>query len=299
VPVVVASTFNANQIAGTFTVNATAEGLGTPAPFSLRNTPDTAHVIDAQAGGGQFAVVGTPFPNPLRAIVRDPWGNPVQGVTVTFTSPSTGASCNFAGNSVAIAITDSLGIASIAAIANQIKGSYDVEARVSGILSVAFFGLTNLPAAPAAIVASNGTQQSAQIGTVFQTNLEATVRDVFGNLVPDALVRFIPPPTGPSGTFEGSIDTSRTNQDGVATARPFRANNIAGQYAVHARVDSVATTNPFLLTNLNGPPGSIEILSGGTPQVAQVMTTFGTRFKVRIRDAAGNHIPDVVVAEAP
>jgi adhesin/invasin len=287
--------FAANSFAGSYVVNATVPGVTTPAQYSLTNTPGLSNSVVVSAGSGQSTTVGTVFPIPLQALVRDAWNNPVPGVLVTFTSPSTGASCNFSSSSIGTATTNASGVASIIAIANQVTGSYTVRATVTGVSGSADFLLTNTAAAPATITATRGSGQSAQVGTLFGTNLEATIRDAFGNLVPNALVRFVPPASGPSGTFQGS-DTVRTDPNGVATARPFRANLIAGgPYNVIATVSGVASTASYSLTNLTGPPGSITILAGGTLQSARVGTSFSIRFKVLVKDSANNPVPNTTV----
>ena len=47
----------------------------------------------------------------LQAKVVDSSNNPVIGVTVTFTNPSSGASATFSGSATATAVTDANGIA--------------------------------------------------------------------------------------------------------------------------------------------------------------------------------------------
>lgn len=289
--VAVAPTFTANNIAGTYQVTASVQGVATPAIYQLQNTPGSPATISTIEPSSQSTIVGTTFPIPLQALVRDQFGNPVPNRTVTFTSPSTGASCNFPSSGVGTATTNDSGVARIVAVANTIAGQYTVSATVTGAPSPAFYTLTNLAAPPSSIAATRGSGQSAQVGTRFPIDLEATVSDAFGNLVPNALVRFTPPTSGPSGTFENGIDTVRTDQNGLARARPFTANSIAGgPYQVTAT--AVGGTNPmtsYSLTNLSGPPGSIQILQG-SGQAVQVNTTFPIRFRVLVRDSNGNPV---------
>ena len=53
------------------------------------------------------------FTNPLKVLVVDQLGDPVEGVTVTFTAPASGASGVFtdSGTNVITAVTDVSGIA--------------------------------------------------------------------------------------------------------------------------------------------------------------------------------------------
>jgi hypothetical protein len=56
------------------------------------SSPTTS--ITVVSGTPQTATVSTAFTNALQAKVTDSASNPVAGVTVTFTAPSTGASAN-------------------------------------------------------------------------------------------------------------------------------------------------------------------------------------------------------------
>jgi adhesin/invasin len=74
------------------------------------------------------------------AVVRDQYGNPVPGVTVTFAAPGSGASATLAGSP---AVTDACGQVCVTATANITPGSYGVTATVAG-LAPATFALENL-----------------------------------------------------------------------------------------------------------------------------------------------------------
>src|SRR5439155_847332 len=106
---------------GSFTLTATSTGLANARSTPLAIGPGPANTLffatppssGAGAPGGISALGGSPqstqvsrnFANPLVAIVRDSGGNPVPGVTVTFTAPSSGASGTFNGSTIATAIT--------------------------------------------------------------------------------------------------------------------------------------------------------------------------------------------------
>ena len=77
----------------------------------------------AAVGPSQSAPLGMNFASALQAIVRDSGGSPVSGVTVTFTPPSSGASAVL---SSATAVTNSSGVASVTATANNTSGSFAV-----------------------------------------------------------------------------------------------------------------------------------------------------------------------------
>jgi hypothetical protein len=86
------------------------------------------------------------FREPLRVIVVDGNGSPIEDETVTFTAPSSGASGIFedSGTYTTTAPTDEFGLATAAPFeANDSRGSYTVNATVAGLGSPAQFELTN------------------------------------------------------------------------------------------------------------------------------------------------------------
>jgi hypothetical protein len=101
--------------------------------------------ISATGGSGQTTAVNSAFASPLQATVLDAGSNPIQGVTVTFTAPGSGASGTFPGGFLtATGATNASGVATSPAFtANSNSGSYTVAASVSGLGSTASFGLTN------------------------------------------------------------------------------------------------------------------------------------------------------------
>jgi adhesin/invasin len=105
--------------------------------------------------------VNTAFATALQATVRDTGSNPLSGVTVTFTAPSSGASASFSGLTTATAVTDSSGIATAPALtANGTIGSYTVTAAVSGIPTPASFSLSNTAAANTSLSGSVNTSMA-------------------------------------------------------------------------------------------------------------------------------------------
>ena len=100
--------------------------------------------ISATAGAPQSAVVNTPFATPLQAIVKDAQNNPVSGVPVTFTAPSTGPGAVFGILATATAMTNGSGIATAPALkANSQAGTYMVTASSPTVATPASFSLTN------------------------------------------------------------------------------------------------------------------------------------------------------------
>jgi 5-hydroxyisourate hydrolase-like protein (transthyretin family) len=133
----VSVTATANATGGTYTVNANAPGISTS--FQLTNAvPASTPVL---SGGGQSVAVGSAFGTAIVIQVSDVSGNPIAGVTVTLTAPTTGASATFSPASL---VTDLAGKVSVTATANGTSGGpYTVTIKAGSVTST--FQLTNLP----------------------------------------------------------------------------------------------------------------------------------------------------------
>jgi hypothetical protein len=251
--------------------------------------------IAAISGTPQTAPIDTTFPSALQVIVDDQNGNPVPGVTVTFTAPTSGASGSFAGDQNT-AVTDSSGVATSASFAaNDSAGSYSVAASAAGVAEGATFSLTNL--GPASIVAVAGTTQSARINRTFQDGLEVFVEDANGQGVPGVTVTFTAPTSGASGTFAGNQNTAVTDSYGDADSSAFTANGTAGSYSVLATVAGVANPASFSLTNLPLPP----VIKSFSPLEGKV----GTKVEIKGTNLGGatqvafNGVSAVIKTDTP
>jgi Bacterial Ig-like domain (group 1) len=158
----VTATFNAAPVGTTTVVPIYIYVDGTVLTASVTVSPVTgsASSITVISGSGQTSQVGTAFPNPLVAIVKDANNNPVAGTTVTF------AGANVSFPSGATAITNSSGQAQVMAQPMS-AGSLTVTASVSGVASPASFAETATSEAtstiafvqaPTACVSGNGAR---------------------------------------------------------------------------------------------------------------------------------------------
>jgi hypothetical protein len=109
--------------------------------------PPANSSLTVSGGGGQGAAIGQPFPNAMRAVVRDQGGNPVPDVMVTLAAPEQGASATLTSGSesgrVIVAFTDSNGEVILGVTANEIAGCYIVSGEVLGVQTQAVFRLRN------------------------------------------------------------------------------------------------------------------------------------------------------------
>jgi protocatechuate 3,4-dioxygenase beta subunit len=303
--------FTANTVAGAYTVTATAAGVELPASFNLTNTPGEATSVAFTSGGGQSATVGTAFTNPLVVTVTDANGNPVPGVMVTFTGPTTGAGVTFVGGNTAV--TDASGHAVKNVTATTTAGSFTVTASAAG-QSPSSVTLTNLPGAPAAVTVVGGGDQSAAVQTGFAHPVQVRVTDAFGNPVPGASVAFSVPSSGATASFQGDA-TVQTDANGLATSPSLVANDTAGAFAVTATVSGAPAATAQLTNTVALAPPSIVVGQdeGGNSQAAlydpktgsqqAAFNPFGTAFTGGVRVASadfnGDGVADVVVGTGP
>ncbi len=119
---------------------------------TVNQVPST---ISASSGSGQAVAEGAAF-STLQATVLDANNQPINGVTVTFTAPASGASVVFAGTNTntATGTTNAAGVAtSPVPTANNNSGNYSVTANVTPSLpTAASFSLTNnAPSGPTVV----------------------------------------------------------------------------------------------------------------------------------------------------
>ncbi|HZL21391.1 MAG TPA: Ig-like domain-containing protein, partial [Polyangia bacterium] len=133
------TTATANTFAGSYAVSASIPA-GSSVSAMLTNVAGAPGAIAVSSGSGQIALIGAAFTLPLAARVVDGNGNPVNGATVTFLAPTSGASATLGA---ATATTNASGVASVTSTANATAGNYTVSASVSGVVMKASFTLTN------------------------------------------------------------------------------------------------------------------------------------------------------------
>lgn len=240
----------------------------------LNPVPAALVAVDASP---RSATVGQAVDPPLAIGVLDSLGDPVAGVSVSWTVPASGPSATVTPNPT---VTGADGIARPTTTANTIAGSYSIFAHVDGVATPVQFDLTNLPGAPSTVGGAGGDGQSVVAGQPFAAPLVVEVEDAFGNAVPGTPVSFSAPAGGASATVPAAPVT--TDANGRAQIMPV-ANAIAGRYQVHASVPGVAKPAAFTLTNLLDP--SVQPIGDGTPtQSAAVDALFSCVLLVQVRD---------------
>ena len=190
--------------------------------------------ITAVSGGGQSAVIGAAFANPLVVKVTDASSNPVAGATVTFAGPSSGAGASFSS----AAPTASDGTTSVTATANGFASSsaYQVSASVSGVSTPATFSLTNTPAATTLTVTPSGV--SLVYGQMVTINAAISPASVLTS-APTGSVAFYDGASAltPDSTVSGAAASYTVNVPTVGS------HTYAAQYLGDANFEESALTN--------------------------------------------------------
>lgn len=162
--------------------------------------------------------------------------------------------------------------------------------------------ITITAGAPATIVPTSGSGQTATVSTAFAAPLVATVLDGSSLPVSGASVTFTAPSTGASGTFASTgtnTETVTTDANGLATSSTFTANATAGvNYAVTAMVSGVAAPATFTLTNT---ASALEIITAtvGSGQSTVAGTAFATRLGATVTQGGTPKSGVVVTFTAP
>jgi hypothetical protein len=203
-----------------------ATGTGT---ILANNNPAT---LTALAGTTPQTVAVAESFVPLAVVVKNAAGNPVQGASVTFTAPASGAGGMFSNGQTTITGTsDANGDVSEIFTANQSVGSYSVTAAAA-TGTTATFQLTNSSITLSTL--AGASPQTAPLGTACAP-LTVVARDAAGNLVSGITITFTAPASGAGGTFSNgqATTTATTDINGQASAS-LNANQTTGSYTVTA-----------------------------------------------------------------
>lgn len=252
--------------------------------------PQPVSIIPANPGPYSAVVNGVVNPS-IAVTVLDALGDPIPGVSVSFSAPASGASATVAPNP---AVTDINGVAQVVTTANSIAGSYQVSASVGGIPTSLVFNLTNHAGAAAGIGPISGGGQSTAAGVGFTAPIGLQVLDAFGNPVAGVPVTFMPPSSGASSSF--MPNPALTDANGMVSVTAT-ANMIAGTYDVGVNIAGISPDSSFVLTNAPGPAAAIGNL-GGSGQGAITNTPFAVPLALQVQDQYGNSVSGASVTFA-
>ena len=216
--------------AGTYKLAASA--LTFSAQFTEFATGSALANLIAVSGNNQTAPVNTTLPQHLVVQITDQGGNPVAGVTVTFSAPSgtlTGTP----------ATTDANGNATVNYTTGTSVGAVTITASVNA-LNTQF--TANVTAGAAATVnISGGNNQAGTVGTTLPQALTVVVTDQYGNPVPSVAVNFDDGGAGGSFLNPNPVTTDNT---GTAT-QGYTLPPVPGPVNITATAAGVTTPAVF------------------------------------------------------
>ncbi len=280
----------ANGIAGSLTVTATAAGISSSASFSLTNLAGAAHKL-AFVQQPTDTAAGAPMTPAVTVQLEDSNNNavPTPGIAVTLqANPLAGG----IARTLLTQNTDANGLATFAGLTFTQTGQFVLLAEAGTISSATSAAFTIRAGAPANILFTGGTPQSAVIQTQFPQPLQAKVFDSYQNPVTGATVTFTAvPSSGASANLSpASAVTDATGQCAVTAT----ANSVAGTYQVRAATAGVASYTIFSLTNLTGSVGHVAFVQ--QPSNAAAGTAISPPITVMVTDAGSNPVVDASVS---
>jgi hypothetical protein len=242
------------------------------ATFTVTALAASASGLALVSGDGQAAVVGTELPDPLVVEVTDAFGNPSEGVTITWTAE--------AGGSVSApsTVTDAQGRTSVTRLLGPAAGTQTTVASSEGLAgSPVIFTHTATAGTPSGVSVVSGNDQVAPPGTTLPDELVVAVLDGEGNAVVGAAVTWVMTAGG------GSLDpgTGTTDGNGRAATRWTLGPNVGANTAL-AIVSGVGQA-VFSATASAGDPDEIRIVSGND-QTGQAGSRLDQALVVQVLD---------------
>jgi hypothetical protein len=242
-----------------------------------------AHGFDFTIAGSsaQTTPVSSAFTTPLQITVTDAGGQPLgAGAAVTFVPPASGAGLSSAAPFTLT--TNASGVVTAAVTANTIAGSYPVTVTARGVLTPAFFTLTNLGLPVTVTVAADVNPSRYGQAVIFTATVTATQ----GAATPAGTVRF--------SVDSQSVATYTLDASGIAT---YTAPSLTvGAHAVGASYGGDASFNagasaPFTQT-VNRAATGVALASAPNPSAYGQAVTFTATVTVT---APGAGLPTGVI----
>jgi len=262
----------------TTTVQASTSGLG-------------ADTMVIAGGNGQTAVAGTAVATAPSVYVRDGSGNPVSGLSITFSVWSGGGSVTGG-----VAVTGDDGIATVGSwTLGPVPGANALHATCAGVSgSPVTFTATGVVGPATTMVLNAGDGQTAVAGSTVGLDPSVKVIDAGGNPVSGVAVIFAVASGGGSVTGAGAT----TDAAGIAAVGSWRLGTTAGANTLTA-TSAGLTGSPvtFTATGIPGAPNRM-LMNAGNGQTVHVGTPVTIPPSVLVVDANDNPVAGVSVTFA-
>lgn len=272
------------EAAGAVRVIAPEGPVAVEATFAVMAVASSANGLAPVSGGDQTAAAGSALAEPLIVEVVDAFGNPIQGVPITWT-PEGGGSVSETSTT-----TDAAGRTSVTRTLGPTAGPQSTLASSEGLAgSPVVFDHTATAGSPSGVRAVAGDDQTAPPRTTLPQDLVVEVVDEAGNPVVGAAVTWVV--TAGGGTVAPATGT--TDGGGRASTR-WTLGGSAGTNTAQAIVSGVGQAE-FSATAAAGTASDIRIVSGGG-QTGPAGSPLGSSLVVQVVDDADNPVSGVTVS---
>jgi hypothetical protein len=251
------------------------------AGFTAEVLPADANGIAMVSGDAQSGPVGSALPSPLVVQVTDAFGNPISGITVTWSAEGQGAV------SAASTVTDASGQTSVTRTLGPNSGPQTTLATAGGLAgSPVTFTSTATAGNASRIEIVSGNNQNAPAGSVLPEDFVVRVLDQDGNPIVGRAVSWV------IGQGGGSInpETNQTDGEGKASAR-LTLGSTPGTNTVNAVVSGITIPTVTFTANGTGTgtPSNLALITQ-PPASVPVGATLTPGPVVQVRDGAGHDL---------
>ncbi|HUI10520.1 MAG TPA: invasin domain 3-containing protein [Bacteroidota bacterium] len=272
----------ANSIAGSYTDTASVSGVGTPALFSLTNTPGTPTQLVIHTAPSTPDTAGVIFHTQPVIYVEDASGNVVT---------TSGASVTAARATGTGALQGTLTVNAVNGIATFANLSYNVAETMtitftSGTLTAATTGsIVVAPSLPAKVVLIQ-QPSSATAGVAIAPPITAQIQDAFSNPVTTGGAQITASLTTGTGVLSGTVIQTTAAGTGIATFGNLSINLTGSKNltfssgTLTSAVSSGFTINPAAAVK-------VKFISEPTPTAAGAVIT--PAVTVQLLDTFGNN----------
>jgi PKD domain/Bacterial Ig-like domain (group 3)/Bacterial Ig-like domain (group 1) len=250
--------------------------------FSATATSENASVISMVSGDNQSGPVNTQLAESLVVEVADGFGNPISGVTITWTAQGGGTV------SAATTQTDQNGLTYVTRTLGPTAGTQQTLAEGVGLVgSPVTFTHTAKAGNASSVNIVSGNNQEAPTGSELPQPLVVQVLDQDGNPIVGRAVSWV---VGDGGGST-SAATSNTGSDGKASIQWTMGPN-PGRNTLNAVVSGVGTATFTATATGTGTPSTLA-LTTQPPSSVTVGATLSPAPVIQVRDAGGH---DVAIA---
>lgn len=255
------------------TISATVNGNAVTQTAALTVTPGAVTAAQSTVVASTSSITAGSGTSTITVTARDAFGNAVAGVSVTLESAAADVTVT-----QPVALTDANG-ETTGSVTGTIVGTKTIVARLNGVAALATVDVAVTPAVPStslSTASATPTSISAGSGT---SAISVTVRDAFGNLVPNATVEF-----SATGTGNSLPSSASTDVNGVATVN--LSSTVVGTKVVTV---SLATGNlPSTLSIMVVPGAALPGKSTVATSATSITTDGSATITVQLRDENEN-----------